>query len=85
MNTIEDKLERLAQTKSDIRNALLKTGIDVPENTKFSDYITKILEAPCYKFPELEGDVTRWSFKGLTNEYMSKNPRLEDADGRAGS
>lgn len=82
MDTIEDKLERLAQTKSDIRNALLKTGIDVPADAKFSDYITKILEAPCYKFPELEGDVTRWSFKGLTNEQMSKNPSLEDADGK---
>jgi hypothetical protein len=31
-------------------------------------------------FPHLRGDVTRWSFKGLTNEQMSKNPRLEDAD-----
>ena len=31
-------------------------------------------------FPRLPGDVTRWSFKGLTNEQMSKNPRLEDAD-----
>lgn len=31
-------------------------------------------------FPRLPGDVTRWSFKGLTNEMMSKNPRLEDAD-----
>ena len=80
MNTIEDKLRRLAQTKSDIRNALLKTGIAVPADAKFSDYITKILEAPCYKFPDLPGDVTRWSFKGLTNEQMSKNPRLEDAD-----
>lgn len=80
MDTIEDKLSRLAQTKSDIRNALLKTGIAVPADAKFSDYITKILEAPCYKFPDLPGDVTRWSFKGLTNEQMSKNPRLEDAD-----
>ena len=33
-------------------------------------------------FPVLPGDVTRWSFKGLTNEQMSKNPRLEDADGK---
>ena len=80
MDTIEDKLSRLAQTKSDIRNALLETGIAVPADAKFSDYITKILEAPCYKFPDLPGDVTRWSFKGLTNEQMSKNPRLEDAD-----
>lgn len=31
-------------------------------------------------FPRLPGDVTRWSFKGLTNEQMSKNPSLEDAD-----
>lgn len=31
-------------------------------------------------FPRLPGDITRWSFKGLTNEQMSKNPRLEDAD-----
>lgn len=31
-------------------------------------------------FPRLPGDVTRWSFKGLTNEQMSKSPRLEDAD-----
>lgn len=82
MDTIEDKLSRLAQTKSDIRNALLKTGIAVPADAKFSDYITKILEAPCYKFPDLQGDVIRWSFKGLTNEQMSKNPRLEDVDGK---
>lgn len=33
-------------------------------------------------FPRLPGDVTRWSFKNLTNEQMSKNPRLEDADGK---
>lgn len=31
-------------------------------------------------FPVLPGDVTRWHFGGLTNEMMSKNPRLEDAD-----
>lgn len=31
-------------------------------------------------FPRLLGDITRWSFKGLTNEMMAKNPRLEDAD-----
>lgn len=33
-------------------------------------------------FPRLPGDVTRWSFKNLTNEQMSKNPRLEDVDGK---
>lgn len=33
-------------------------------------------------FPRLPGDVTRWSFKGLTNEMMAKNPRLEDVDGK---
>lgn len=31
-------------------------------------------------FPRLPGDITRWSFKELTNEMMAKNPRLEDAD-----
>ena len=33
-------------------------------------------------FPRLPGNVTRWSFKNLTNEQMSKSPRLEDADGK---
>lgn len=82
MNTIQDKLSRLAETKEDIRQALISTGIDVPANTKFSEYAVKILEAPCYKFPDLQGDVTRWSFKGLTNVQMSKNPRVEDLDGK---
>lgn len=55
----------------------------------YTDYI-KLMEEQAQRkyglytpedaFPTLPGDVTRWSFKGLTNEQMSKNPRLEDAD-----
>lgn len=35
-------------------------------------------------FPQLPGDVTRWHFRGLTNEMMAAmdDPRLEDADGK---
>nr|DAL12650.1 MAG TPA_asm: hypothetical protein [Caudoviricetes sp.] len=57
----------------------------------YTDYI-KLMEEQAQRkyglytpedaFPTLSGDVTRWSFKGLTNEQMSKNPRLEDADGK---
>ena len=57
----------------------------------YTDYI-KLMEEQAQRkyglytpedaFPTLPGDVTRWSFKGLTNEMMSKNPRLEDADGK---
>ena len=55
----------------------------------YTDYI-KLMEEQAQRkyglytpedaFPTLSGDVTRWSFKNLTNEMMSKNPRLEDAD-----
>nr|UVY67118.1 MAG: hypothetical protein [Bacteriophage sp.] len=33
-------------------------------------------------FPQLPGDVTRWHFRGLTNEMMAAmdDPRIEDAD-----
>ena len=33
-------------------------------------------------FPQLQGDVTRWHFGGLTNEMMAAmdDPRIEDAD-----
>jgi len=57
----------------------------------YTDYI-KLMEEQAQRkyglytpedaFPTLPGDVTRWSFKGLTNEQMSKNPSLEDADGK---
>lgn len=57
----------------------------------YTDYI-KLMEEQAQRkyglytpedaFPTLPGDVTRWSFKGLTNEQMSKNPRLEDVDGK---
>lgn len=57
----------------------------------YTDYI-KLMEEQAQRkyglytpedaFPTLSGDVTRWSFKGLTNEMMAKNPRLEDVDGK---
>ena len=57
----------------------------------YTDYI-KLMEEQAQRkyglytpedaFPTLPGDVTRWSFKGLTNEMMAKNPRLEDVDGK---
>lgn len=44
MSTIADKLLYLLGTKSLIRNAIIRKGVEVPEGTYFRDYADKILE-----------------------------------------
>ena len=44
MGTVADKLAYLADTKDDIRAALVEKGLDVPESTPFRQYAEKIRE-----------------------------------------
>lgn len=46
MGTIADKLNKLLDTKSSIRNAIASKGIEIPENTLFSNYASKISQIP---------------------------------------
>lgn len=47
MNTIADKLEKVAETKESIRQALISRGFDVPKSVPFSSYADMITEIPC--------------------------------------
>lgn len=83
MNTVADKLMKLVQTKSDIRQALLDKGFNVPDTMPFSGYADLIRRFPCNvkDFPDIPGMIARWSAKGLTNEDMSTNPVWKDLTG----
>lgn len=83
MNTVADKLMKLVQTKSDIRQALLDKGFNVPDTMPFSGYADLIRRFPCNAkdFPDIPGMIARWSAKGLTNEDMSTNPVWKDLTG----
>lgn len=83
MNTVANKLMKLVQTKSDIRQALLDKGFNVPDTMPFSGYADLIRRFPCNAkdFPDIPGMIARWSAKGLTNEDMSTNPVWKDLTG----
>ena len=83
MNTVADKLMKLVQTKSDIRQALLDKGFNVPDTMPFSGYADQSRRFPCNAkdFPDIPGMIARWSAKGLTNEDMSTNPVWKDLTG----
>ncbi len=42
MGTLAEKLTYLAQTKAQIRQAIIDKGVEVPENTPFRDYARQI-------------------------------------------
>ena len=42
MSTLIDKINYLKQTKATIRQSIIDKGVDIPENTKFRDYSSKI-------------------------------------------
>ena len=42
MSTLIDKINYLKQTKANIRQSIIDKGVDIPENTKFRDYSSKI-------------------------------------------
>lgn len=46
MGTTAEKLAYLANTKADIRAAMVEKGIEVPENTTFREYAEKIAAIP---------------------------------------
>lgn len=46
MGTTAEKLAYLANTKADIRAAMVEKGIEVPENTPFREYAEKIAAIP---------------------------------------
>lgn len=70
MNTVADKLMKLAQTKSDIRQALLDKGFNVPDTMPFSGYADLIRGLPCNAedSPDITGMIAVRSAKGLINE-----------------
>lgn len=83
MNTVADKLMKLVQTKSDIRQALLDKGFNVPDTMPFSGYADLIRRFPCNAkdFPDIPGMIARYSALGLTNEQMAANPVWVDKTG----
>lgn len=42
MGTLAEKLTYLAQTKAQIRQAIIDKGVEIPENTPFRDYARQI-------------------------------------------
>lgn len=56
-NTTADKLNKLKETKTAIKDAIVAKGVDVPEGTVFSDYTGKIGEIDV-SLPELINPAT---------------------------
>ena len=42
MGTTADKLNKLLETKANIKQAIIDKGVDIPDDTKFADYPSKI-------------------------------------------
>lgn len=75
MVTIANKLQRVLDTKEDIRQVLVEEGKDVPTDMPFRLYPEVI------KNNKLPGLVGMYMGKGYTNESMSKNPVWYDTSG----
>lgn len=75
MGTITNKLQRILDTKEDIRQVLIEEGRDVPADMPFRLY-PEVLRSN-----KLEGLVGMYMGKGYTNESMSKNPVWYDTSG----
>ena len=60
MNTLITKLERLAEVKQEIRNALLSKGVHVTDGDSFFSYAAKILDLPVQSnhIPVLDQELT---------------------------
>lgn len=44
MGTTADKLNKLLETKANIKQAIIDKGVDIPDDTKFADYPSKIAD-----------------------------------------
>lgn len=75
MSTIANKLQRILDTKEDIRQALIEEGKDVPADMPFRLYPEVV------RNNKLEGLIGMYTGKGYTNESMSKNPVWYDTSG----
>ena len=68
MGTTADKLNKLLETKANIKQALIDKGVDIPDDTKFADYPSKIADivsgddpvGPFYK--QLTNNGTNYSY-----------------------
>lgn len=58
MPTLQEKLSQTLHAKTDIKNAIIAKGVDVPESTPFSDYPEKIGEIG--KPPWIQITETNW-------------------------
>ena len=70
-NTTADKLNKLKETKTAIRDAIIAKGVDVPEGTVFSDYTGKIGEIDI-SLPELTNPAAA-SDVCETKEFINAN------------
>lgn len=75
MGTISNKLQRVLDTKEDIRQALIEEGKDVPADMPFRLYPEVV------RNNKLPGLVGMYMGKGYTNESMSKDPVWYDTSG----
>lgn len=75
MSTIANKLQRILDTKEDIRQALIEEGKDVPADMPFRLYPEVVRNS------KLGGLIGMYTGKGYTNESMSKNPVWYDTSG----
>lgn len=68
MGTTADKLNKLLETKTNIKQAIIDKGVDIPDDTKFADYPNKIADiasgddpvGPFYK--QLTNNGTNYSY-----------------------
>lgn len=70
MGTTETKLNRLAQTKVDIKNAIINKGVEIDDTTPFKDYAAKI--------EEIKGSSSGGSIEGLNIFCQTEEPEVKD-------
>lgn len=80
MGTIADKLERLARTKADIREAIREKGQPMEEDTPFSAYGDQIRAIDAQKGPLKEKEVNLYDYDGtLVGAYTPEEFALLEA------
>lgn len=76
MGNISDKLNKLIQTKTDIKNAIISKGIPVNDNDSFSSYASKILQIqgqmPSVNINSVEDLKSGWKYK-LVNSVSNSS------------
>ena len=59
MGNISDKLNKLIQTKADIKNAIINKGVNIDSSLPFSQYASKI--------SEIQGEISNIGFNSIEN------------------